>query len=169
MDDRKARTLFFDRVQEKLQKARSTTGGVAVTRRATAFVLEGEEFTLEPTHDGVTGIGITFWLGINETRLFFISYVNRQAEECKESFKFCFGGACKVGWEFSYEPLQREMVDGCSIWGTCMSADLLVGTDGNLTSAGQFWATDIAMMAQSMLRTAERHAIHCMDMPPEPL
>lgn len=169
MDDTKLRTIFFDRVEDKLKKSRSTTGGVSLKRRATSFVLEGEEFTLEPSTVGVSGIGITFWLGINETRLFFISYVQRPAEESKEAFRFCFGGACKVGWEFSYEPLNREMVDGCSIWGTCMSQEPLVDAEGTLTSAGHFWATDIAMMAQSMLRTAERNSIHCMDIPPEPL
>lgn len=170
MDNREALKKFLDRVEAKLRKARSTDGGVDLVRRPTEFVLEGEEFTMYPTHDGVRGeIGITFWLGVNERRLFFISYIQRSAADCKEAFRFCFGGACKVGWEFSYEPLKRDIMDGCSVWGTCMADGALVDNACELTSDGLFWATDIAMMAQSMLRTAEREAIVCMDLPPEPL
>lgn len=175
MENHKDLNVFLYRVEQKLRAIRSTHGGVEVTRRRTDFVLAGEEFTLRPTRDGVVeseDAGIRFWLGVNELRMFFITYVNGTAEDSKETFKFSFGGACKVGWEFSHEPLEIDVLARCSIWGTCMAAEPLVIHDESgpvISSAGRFWATDIAMMAQSMLRTAERKNVFCLDLAPEPL
>lgn len=169
MDDQAHLQHWFDRVETQLGKVKSIGGGVSVSRRHTSFVLDGEEFEITPSNDGIRGIGITFWLGINERRLFFISYINQDAEECKKHFEFCFGGAVKVGWQFSYEPLMDKMFAGCSVWGTCMMDEPVTCDKGDLTSGGRFWATDVAMMVQSMLRTAERHSIACLDLSPEPL
>jgi hypothetical protein len=171
MEDRNFLLPFFDEVEQRMALIRSTHGTVSISRKATDFVLDGEQYTVTAIADGQPGISVTFWLGLNMHRLHFITYLNQDKSTCEDRFAFCFGGAKKVGWEFFFEPLSREMVDGCSIWGTCNTDAGMVSYqfESSVTDHGRYWACDIAMMVQSLLRTAERFNVACMDIPPEPL
>ncbi len=135
----------------------------------TSYVLDGRTYSLTSG-----GAEYAFWIGINGPRLFFIAYVKDvEQDEARQAFSFCFGGAQKVGWEMNYEPLDN----GVSIWASCMTdrnRPLSAGSPSpaeplQLTAEGEFWATDIAMMVQSWVRTCERLKIRCHDLEPAPL
>lgn len=124
----------------------------------TEYVLLGRTYTMG-SRAGV----LPFWCGVNVKRLFFIAYNACPPEQAEEIFKFCFGGAESVGWSVNYEKVKG----GVSIWATRYVDESLsqtkVGEDGSeafsLSDAGLFWATDIAMMAQSWVRTCQRHSV----------
>lgn len=167
---------FFDEVQERLERIRPMKGGVLVRRSPTNFVMDGEHFFVSSDHSDYSQIEIAFWLGVNEHRMIFITYLNRRKGECEEIFQFCVAGAKKAGWDINFEGLDSavvgQMLDGCSIWGSCTADQPMVDSryeNGSLTPAGHFWATDVAMMVQSILRTAERNQIASLDKVPEPL
>lgn len=167
---------FFDQVEERLQRIRPMKGCVTVSRKVTNFVMDGEHFTVGSDDPAFADMAITFWLGLNEHRMIFITYLNRDQEECREIFQFCFAGAEKAGWSINYEALDHHMVgavlSGCSVWANCSSDQPMVdcrSEHGSLTPAGYFWATDVAMMVQSILRTAERHEVASLEKMPEPL
>ena len=167
---------FYDEVLAGCSRIVATSGELAEARMATsAYVLPGMSYQIHTS----TGV-FRFWLGINGPRLFFIVYVKGiDADRAREAFSFCFGGAKKVGWEVNYEPLDN----GVSVWATCMtdrSIPMLEKSLHNtrgvnrdpvlfLAEYGQFWATDIAMMVQSWVRTSERLGIECHDKEPAPL
>lgn len=146
-----------------------------VSMTESSYVISGMDYQVK-TANGA----FRFWLGVNGPRLFFIVYSKGiDANRAHEVFSFCFGGAEKIGWEINYELIEN----GVSIWATCMtdrnmplielkphstrglSHDPVFG----LTDYGQFWATDIAMMVQSWVRTSERSGIECHDKEPAPL
>ncbi|MDF7774392.1 hypothetical protein P1X14_03965 [Sphingomonas sp. AOB5] len=101
------------------------------------------------------------WCGVNVSRLIVIYRVRNPdpegdvtafVERLKRIFRFSLGGAESVGYKVSYEPLpsSREVV---SIWLTVATEkDFL--TDPALKL---FWSQDIAMMTESLIRTALRH------------
>ncbi len=167
---------FFDQVEERLNRIRPMKGSVTVNRRPTNFVMDGEHFTVGSDDSDYVDMAITFWLGLNEHRMIFITYLNREQDDCKQIFQFSFAGAEKAGWSINYEALDHHMaggvLSGCSVWGSCSSNQAMVdwsSEHGNLTPAGHFWATDVAMMVQSVLRTAERHGVASLEKMPEPL
>lgn len=144
-----------------------------VESSVTTYVIEGRIFNVK------TQLGtFPFWVGINGPRLFFI--VNMKGltvEEAQRHFGFCFGGAEKIGWNTVYQPMYNG---GISIWSTCTTdRELPLASHDNtyshgqpipnLTEEGLFWATDIAMMVQSWIRTCEREKLKCSDILPAPL
>jgi hypothetical protein len=100
----------------------------------------------------------------------------KDVEKAQAVFNFCFGGAKRVGWEFTYEPVDENVM---SIWGTLMTDKALplavrygssVSDSFRLTQEGHFWITDIGMMVQSFIRTCERYGIESpTNMTPAPL
>lgn len=167
---------FFDQVEDRLRRIRPMKGVATVARKPTSFVMDGEHFTVGSDDPNYADMAITFWLGLNEHRMIFITYLNRDSKECSKVFQFCFAGAQKAGWDINYEDLDRHMVGdvltGCSVWGSCTADQPMVNcavADGILTPAGHFWSTDVAMMVQSILRTAERQGIASLEKLPEPL
>lgn len=124
----------------------------------TEYVLLGRTYTMG-SRSGI----LPFWCGVNVKRLFFIAYNACAPEQAEEMFKFCFGGAESVGWSVNYEKVKG----GVSIWATRYVEESLsevsIDSNGNevfsLSDAGLFWATDIAMMVQSWVRTCQRHNV----------
>jgi hypothetical protein len=157
----------------KFEKIISTSGTpVQVSYVPSDYVATGGLYTFASDV-----LKLPIWVGLNGPRFFFISYVDmRDAEEAKKIFSFCFGGAERVGWGFSYERVNAETL---SIWGTLMTdkSDPLVkcslgsiSVTPELTREGHFWLTDIGLMAQSFFRTCERFEIHApSDLTPAPL
>lgn len=146
--------------------------GVMVTNKETSFVLDGRTYTLV-AYDGK----YLFWVGLNGPRLFFIAYMKDvDVEKARAAFAFCFGGAEKAGWEMNYEPM---MDGGMSVWATCMTdralplsknlSDVNGAATAAMTPEGIYWATDVAMMVQSWVRTCQRHGFSCHDRSPAPL
>jgi hypothetical protein len=98
------------------------------------------------------------WVGLNVHRLFVIYFVPLTDEHSetslREVFRYTFGGAQASGFKVNFErveqaPGRQEFV---SIWLTTETgADLLFSPREKL-----FWAQDIAMMTESLLRTAHR-------------
>jgi hypothetical protein len=120
----------------------------------TAYVIRGNAVNI------ATATGqFPFWVGVNGRRLFFIANVSVDPKAAEHAFQFCFGGAQAVGWKINYQPIEG----GTSIWGTCMTTDGVVARSAvercSLSEEGLFWATDIAMMVQSWVRTCERAGI----------
>lgn len=155
------------------------SSGVTSESFVTHFVIPGREFTLS---DG--NHCLTFWVGINGGRIFFITRYIGEPEGLREVFRFSLGGAEKIGWDFYYEKVEhageeKSPVSETSIWGTVDTGHKLTAKratarregelDNVLTDEGCFWVNDIAMMLQSLLRTSQRHNIINGTTPPAPL
>lgn len=100
------------------------------------------------------------WVGINVKRLSVIYFVKADAPEDAEKFandfKFTIGGAKKVGYETNFEFATTDDENIVSIWSTVMANDAILGNPAEQL----FWVQDIAMMTQSIARTAVRKKIH---------
>lgn len=167
---------FYAEVLSACRRIVATNGERAeASMTQSAYVLPGHTYQVQ-TSQGT----FRFWLGVNGPRLFFIVYAKGiTVDRARDAFSFCFGGAEKVGWEINYEPIE----DGVSMWATCMTertmplVELCPATTlglshdpvFKLTEYGRFWAIDIAMMAQSWVRTSERQRIESHDKEPAPL
>jgi hypothetical protein len=166
---------FYSILEETLNKCQATHGKVKVTQEKTTHVIDGRLFTVRSSHaDGSPFLEAKFWVGVNDRRLFYITYLEKDAKECEEVFKFCFGGAEKAGWSLNYENIVGFTNLTTSVWATCLCPEYLMerprpNMPEELTRAGRFWAVDISMMVQSQLRTMERHGVRCSTATPEPL
>jgi hypothetical protein len=138
---------FLNALEEHLKLIVSMRGIVEVSRNDTKYVIEGSCFTIVSSI-----LNTKLWIGKNGPRLFFIANVISSEEDAIRDFRFCFGGAAKVGWEFNYEPI--DLNGNLSIWGTCLANNKNIA--GNSEENDLFWIVDIAMMAQSFVRTCER-------------
>lgn len=166
---------FYNVLSETLLKCQATNGKVTVEQEQTTHVIDGRLFTVQSYDmEGNPFMKVRFWVGVNDKRLFYISYIEVSASRCKEIFQFCFGGAEKAGWNVNYECIVGFKQTTTSVWATCLSPDYLMerprpNMPEELTRTGRFWAVDIAMMVQSQIRTMERHFVMCSDFNPEPL
>jgi hypothetical protein len=163
---------FFDEITRACQRiVLSDDTHPEVLSRPTEYVIDGQTITLR-----TKGGDFPFWVGLNGPRIFFIAYVaDIHKELAKETYKFTFGGAAKIGWAISSE----DLPGGVSIWGTLdgkfdeplATVVPQAGRDpiAELTDIGLFWATDIAMMVQSWVRTSERANITRHEREPAPL
>ena len=99
------------------------------------------------------------WVGINVKRLSVIYFIKIDADhsidELKRIFNFTLGGAEKVGYHTNMEPVEIDGEKLISIWSTVF-ADKAILVD---PSEQLFWVQDIAMMTQSICRTALRNGI----------
>lgn len=103
---------------------------------------------------------IRLWCGLNVHRLIVIyrmqasgRTVAARVKKLQEVFAFSLGGAESVNYKVSFEPLPGDE-STISVWLTVATEkDLL--TDPALKL---FWSQDIAMMTESLLRTARRNA-----------
>ncbi|MGQ0710386.1 MAG: hypothetical protein ACT4NV_11620 [Rhodoferax sp.] len=96
------------------------------------------------------------WVGINVKRLSVIYFFNTtdpaDIERLKTDFQFTFAGARSVGYSTNFE---HALVDGesiASIWSTVFAETAILGNP----SEQLFWVQDVAMMTQSVARTAAR-------------
>lgn len=165
---------LLEGIQSACQRVVSMDGsGVSVTSTDTAYVLDGRTFTVQ-AYDGP----YRFWCGTNNPRLFWICHMQRiDVEKAREAFRFCFGGAEKAGWNVNYERLTDG--SGVSIWATCITDrerplcvyenDINGAAAASMTAEGVYWATDIAMMVQSWIRTSQRFGFSCHPGMPAPL
>jgi hypothetical protein len=97
------------------------------------------------------------WIGINVKRLSVIYFVKADGLESvdalKEALHFTFSGASKLGYETYYQYVEVDGEKLISVWSTVMADNVILGN-----SAEQlFWIQDIAMLTQSVARTAVRH------------
>lgn len=99
------------------------------------------------------------WVGINVRRIGVIYFVKAQSptdvEKIREIFKFTFGGAEKVGYHthFEYSEVDGESI--VSMWSTVQTENGILGNPAEQL----FWVQDIAMMTQSVARTAWRNKL----------
>lgn len=99
------------------------------------------------------------WVGINVRRIGVIYFVKADSsadvENIREIFKFTFGGAEKVGYHtnFEYSELDDESI--VSMWSTVQTENGILGNPAEQL----FWVQDIAMMTQSVARTAWRNKL----------
>jgi len=99
------------------------------------------------------------WVGINVRRISVIYFVKAESpndvEKIREIFKFTFGGAEKVGYHthFEYSIVEGEPV--VSMWSTVQAENGILGHPAEQL----FWVQDIAMMTQSVARTAWRNKL----------
>lgn len=97
-----------------------------------------------------------FWVGINVKRLSVIYFARvtspQDVETLKDAFRFTFSGAEKVGYHthFEYATVGDEKI--VSIWSTVFADQAILGNPAEQL----FWTQDIAMMTQSVARTALR-------------
>ena len=100
------------------------------------------------------------WVGLNVKRLSAIYFV--QADEQKsvkfmeDTFHFTFGGAQKVGYHTYFEHAVVKDENLVSIWSTVSSDNAILGNPAEQL----FWVQDLAMMTQSVARTALRHGLN---------
>jgi hypothetical protein len=99
------------------------------------------------------------WVGINVRRIttiYFVSTLDQNtAERIPEIFKYSIGGAEKVGYQSNYENSHFEEEQFVSNWSTVNTDNVILGNPAEQL----FWAQDIAMMTQSMARTAIRNKL----------
>lgn len=106
------------------------------------------------------------WVGINVKRIFVIYFILQPQDQhkddflkyCKEIFRFTFDGASKVGYSTNFEPAKINEENLISIWSTVTAEQVILGSPAEQL----FWAQDIAMMTQSVARTAVRNDICLM-------
>lgn len=125
---------------------------VATSDRTDLF---GRIYTLSDAGQPVARL----WCGINVRRMILIYYfqcpgadnANATAARVADLFQYTLKGAERLGYEHVIEPLEAAP-GSVSLWLTVMLGD------GFLTDPAQkfFWAQDVAMMTQSLLRTAAR-------------
>ncbi len=119
---------------------------------------------------------LRLWCGVNVSRIIVIYLMEnprpgvaaaRFIERLRAIFAYSLGGAESVGYKLNFEPVpgKPKLV---SVWvSVAASPELLTDSAQKL-----FWAQDIAMMTESVLRTARRHADEVrlnVDTAPEPL
>jgi hypothetical protein len=105
------------------------------------------------------GFRFKLWVGLNVHRLFVIYFVplsERVTEaDVRRIFSYTFGGAEAAGFRPNFERATQGRQEFVSIWLTVETgADLLFSPREKL-----FWAQDIAMMTESLLRTARREGL----------
>jgi hypothetical protein len=110
------------------------------------------------------------WVGINVRRISTIYFVQAQGPEdvdkVADIFKFTFGGAEKVGYHthFEYSEIHGEKI--ISMWSTVQAEQGILGNPAEQL----FWVQDIAMMTQSVARTAWRNQLSLLtNVEPGPL
>jgi len=119
---------------------------------------------------------VRMWVGLNVDRVIVIYFVAAkdggvvELEEVKEAFADCMGGAEQIGYDKPhYHPVSHGNDRVFAVWATKSSS-----LEGLLTSPQKqlFIAQDIAMMTQSMFRSAaraRREFTLITDLLPEPL
>ncbi|CAN5378550.1 hypothetical protein BH09PSE4_BH09PSE4_07020 [soil metagenome] len=133
------------------------SGSCCEVKRGTRSDIFGYDYSLQ--RGGTTVLRL--WCGVNVGRIIVIyRFTNPQpavsldafVERLKQIFRFSLGGAASVGYNVSFEPLPGK-ASIVSVWLTVATApDFL--TDPALKL---FWSQDIAMMTESLMRTALRH------------
>lgn len=99
------------------------------------------------------------WVGINVRRISTIYFVKvdrpDDVKRISDIFKFTFGGAEKVGYHtnFEYSEIDGERI--VSMWSTVQTEQGILGNPAEQL----FWVQDIAMMTQSVARTAWRNKL----------
>lgn len=99
------------------------------------------------------------WVGINVRRLSVIYFAKTadadDAERMERVFKFTFEGAQKVGYHTNFEFVTIDEEPLVSIWSTAIAEQAILGNPAEQL----FWVQDIAMMTQSVARTALRNNV----------
>lgn len=139
-----------------------------VSSQVTTYVIPGRLYTLTSK----SGYVCRFWLGSNFNRLFFITRVAEARNPAETIFHYTFAGANAAGWCINFQQVDDK--PETSIWGTVNAPrSLIVPSEGvheaDITDEGGFWAIDISMMVQSLIRTAQRKGLKSSDSLPSPL
>ena len=105
------------------------------------------------------GLAVRLWVGLNVHRIHVIYFVPLDEavtlERVRTAFAHTLAGAAKAGYSASLEPARHDGVDFVSIWLPVeANRDLLYSPRDKL-----FWAQDIAMMTESMIRSAVRAGV----------
>jgi Kef-type K+ transport system membrane component KefB len=102
------------------------------------------------------GFEMKVWVGINVKRLSVIYFAkvgdSEDADKLKQAFRFTFAGAEKVGYHTHFE---HAIINGehiVSMWSTVFAENAILGNPAEQL----FWTQDVAMMTQSLARTAAR-------------
>lgn len=100
------------------------------------------------------------WVGINVKRLSVIYFAHAasaaDAERLQHLFRITFGGAAQVGYTTNLEYAEIGSEKIVLMWSTVMADGLILGNPAEQL----FWVQDVAMMTQSLIRTAVRHDIN---------
>lgn len=99
------------------------------------------------------------WVGINVKRLsvIYFAQADSPADEARfrDLFRFTFGGASKLGYDTNFQYVEIDGEKVVSIWSTVMADSAILGNPAEQL----FWIQDVAMMTQSLARTAVREGI----------
>ena len=147
---------------------------VSVKYTFTDYVIPGCLFTV--TTD--TG-SYPFWVGVNGSRLSFVSYLSSSQIRMQEVFQTTFVEPAKIGWTFSHLAF-RASQHAMTLWGSCLAHEPLIVPIENsplirgetlqrITPAGHFHIHELAQIAQLYLRTVEFAYIKSPDIDPGPL
>lgn len=134
---------------------------VTVTTVARASTVHGQRKDIFGCnyHLALADFRMKFWVGLNVKRLSVIYFVKvngpEDIEKLKAVFKFTFSGAEKVGYHTHYEHAQLGEEHIVSMWSTVFAEHAILGNPAEQL----FWTQDVAMMTQSLARTAVRSKI----------
>lgn len=103
---------------------------------------------------------LRMWVGLNVNRILVLYFTqlpdDKTPEQVGEEFMITFSGAKSVGYNVDY---LSAKFPGENI--VCIRASCILGDDDFLGKPSQklFWANDVALMTQSLFRTAVRNDI----------
>lgn len=99
------------------------------------------------------------WVGINVKRLSVIYFAKvenpNDVEKLRDVFRFTFSGAKSVGYDTNFEYVEIGGERLVSIWSTVLAEFAILGNPAEQL----FWVQDVAMMTQSLARTALRKGV----------
>lgn len=99
------------------------------------------------------------WVGINVKRLGVIYFAKvagvEDIQRLKDIFKFTFSGAETVGYTIHFEYVVLDGEPIVSMWSTAVAENAVLGNPAEQL----FWVQDVAMMTQSLARTALRNDV----------
>lgn len=148
----------LSRIEIPQLQAEQTVTVKPVTRASTVHGRRKDIFGCN-YHLALADFQMKFWIGLNVKRLSVIYFVKvsgpQDIEKLKEVFRFTFSGAEKVGYHTHFEHARLGDEHIVSMWSTVFAEHAILGNPAEQL----FWTQDIAMMTQSLARTAVRSQI----------
>ncbi len=107
------------------------------------------------------------WVGINVKRLSVIYFAKvnsaQDVDHLRDVFKYTVGGAANAGYHTNFEYAMIDEEHIVSIWSSVLAENGILGHPAEQL----YWAQDVAMMTQSIARTAQRHEV-CLSTQTDP-
>jgi hypothetical protein len=141
------------------QIEKNKNANVALMRRAPGIHGQRKDIYGANYHIELGPFKMRMWVGINVRRIstiYFVQVMGKDdVERIKDIFHFTFSGASKIGYQTHFEYAEIDGEKFVSMWSTVHAEHAILGQ----AAEQLFWTQDIAMMTQSVARTAWRQGL----------